>query len=181
MDVKISKPSRQCTRCGKEFADEEMLTTALVEHGDDERFERHDICNACWPKESPDAFHCFWSNTFSEKRKPALMDTDTLWQVFHRAHSKAENDPSVLPFLYVAALGLVRLRQLVMEDSTRDKEGVEIMTLRTKGKKRVDYQVPVPVLRSADVSQIEQEISDFASDADADDQASGDDSENDDD
>jgi|GEM_PF-3549221 len=161
MDVKISKPSRQCTKCGHDYADGEVLTTALIERSDGS-FERHDICNRCWPSVDAKTLHCFWTNEFSAKQKPALMDTDTLWQVFHSARARLANEPDVQPFVYVAALGLVRLRQLTMEDSTRDADGIEIMTLRTKGKKREDFHVAVPVLRASDVVGIEERISEFA-------------------
>ena len=163
MEFKIARTSPTCRACSRAFRDEETLITALKQPGE-ETFERFDICNACWPKENHDAYRCFWSNSFSAKRRSPLLDADVLWQVFYHCQPKAEESPEAAEFAYVAALGLMRLKYLVLE-RTEKKKGTEFLVLRTRGDKkdRVTYEVRDPNLDVAGVERVQDKLGEFES------------------
>ena len=64
------------------------------------------------------ALVAFWPNEYSTTKKPALLDPDLLWQVFHKA--RAGKEPDMPKFAYVAALGLMRLKKLKLKATKRE-------------------------------------------------------------
>lgn len=150
MDFKISRSSRQCSVCSHRFEDGEKLHVGLITRPREEGvFDRVDICRPCWDRQGPGNVVAHWVSQFSREKKHAIYDPDFLWSVFHKCRPGAETEAAASArelsavdrarFAYVAALGLVRMKQLKSKESRRTRKG-EIMTLETLGRREKDRQ-----------------------------------------
>jgi hypothetical protein len=165
MDFKITRGHGRCSVTGRSFRDGETYMVALSHDPEQEGlFHRVEICMEAWERQSPGAFVAFWSNEYSSKRKPVLMDADLLWEVFHRAcQPEPEGDftPQDLQrFAYVAALGLMRLKRLKLK-GTRREPGAEYLVFETPGRAREIYEVLNPELDENAVMQVEERLADL--------------------
>jgi hypothetical protein len=169
MEIKIERASAACRVCSRPFRDGETVTAALRAGKEEGEYGRMDVCHDCWPKQDPRAFACHWLTQFSAKKRPALLDADVLWQALQRSLPTKDSagQPDVA---YVAALGLMRLKQLVMEDTEREGDvsgadgspGAEILVFRDKGKPVKEYRVADPRLTEAQMESVQERLSEAA-------------------
>ncbi len=164
MDFKISRGQKQCSVCSRAFADKEKYVTGLLNprSGEEGTFDRQDFCQSCWERQGPGALTAFWPNQYSTSKKPALLDPDLLWQVFHKARTGKE--PDMPKFAYVAALGLMRLKKLKLKATKREGKK-EILVFETPGRKpkeREEFEIPNPALDEAAVGQVQDRLGDLA-------------------
>ncbi|MCK6440890.1 MAG: hypothetical protein L6Q71_11910 [Planctomycetes bacterium] len=160
MDIRIERASHACSACNQPFRDGEELITALKQVDPTPAYKRFDICSRCFPKYDQTGLHCFWENTHSAKRRSPLLDSDTLWQVFHRCQPGASENVESAEFAYVAALGLMRLKHLALE-STRKTAGGEYLVLRTKGKEKALFEVRDPNLDETGIERVQERLADI--------------------
>lgn len=168
MDFKISRSNKQCSVCSRKFKNGEKYYAGLVSRPKEEGvFDRADVCAECWGRQGAGSFSAYWLSEFSTDKKPLLFDPDSLWQVLNRALSTEEagkRDAAELKrFAYVAALGLVRLKQLKLKDTKRTKSG-DIMVLETPArvKERRVFQVPDLGLDEKGIEAIQDRLAELA-------------------
>jgi hypothetical protein len=174
MEFKIEKPQHFCAACNRMFADSEAKVAALVATPEEGTFQRKDFCVDCWSRQNPADFRCSWVTSHTDKRRPALLDADLLWQVLHAAAPGPTGEDEELPvrtatqekgdpeFAYVAALGLLRLKQLSMDDVRRENT-VNWYVFRGRGaSKSLEFLLRDPGLTEADITVIQDRLSDFA-------------------
>ena len=170
MDFKIARSNRQCGICGRRFENREKYFVGLISRArEDGAFDRADMCRQCWERQGAGNLAAWWPSEFSIDKKPVLLDPDLLWQVFHRARGPEESEPKLEPlerqrFAYVAALGLLRLKQLRLKATKRTKLG-ELLVFETPAKRVKDkqvYEVPNPELDEKGVEAIQDRLSELA-------------------
>ncbi len=168
MDFKISRSNKQCSACQRKFANREKYYAGLVSRPKEEGvFDRADVCKQCWERQGAGSFIAYWLSEFSTEKKPVLMDPDSLWQVFHNARSadeaKKRDAEELKRFAYVAALGLLRLKQLKLKATKRTKAG-EVMVLETppRVKDKQTYDVVHPALDEKGIEEIQDRLSELA-------------------
>ena len=168
MDFKISRSNKQCSVCARKFVNRDKYYAGLVARPKEEGvFDRADVCKQCWERQGAGSFIAYWLSEFSTEKKPVLMDPDSLWQVFHNARSadeaKKRDAGELQRFAYVAALGLMRLKQLKLKATKRTKAG-EVLVFETppKVKEKQTYEVPNPALDELGVQKIQDRLSELA-------------------
>lgn len=168
MDFKISRSLKQCSVCQRKFANREKYFAGLVPRPKEEGvFDRADVCLTCWERQGAGSFTAYWLAEFSTEKKPVLMDPDSLWQVFHNARStdeaKKRDAGELQRFAYVAALGLLRLKQLKLKATKRTKAG-EVLVFETppKVKEKQSYEVLNPALDEKGVEEIQDRLAELA-------------------
>lgn len=163
MDFKIARGQKQCSVCGRSFADKDKFYVGLSPRaGEEGVFDRTDICQPCWDRQGPGNLTAFWPNEYSAQKRPALLDPDLLWQVFHRARKSAEAE--MPKFAYVAALGLMRLKKLKLKATRRTGKN-EVLVFETPGRKpreREEFEIVNPALDEAGVEQVQDRLGDLA-------------------
>lgn len=182
-DFKINRGQGKCSITGRAFADGEKYIVALRPDGDQEGvFTRVDVSMEAWERQGEQGYTAWWPTEHSTKRKPALMDPDALWQVFHRALRKKGEEATKTEeeteapadvqefsredldrFAYVAALGLMRMKKLKLKGTRRTKKR-EYLVFETPGRasQRETYEVLNPELDEAGVEQVQDRLSDLA-------------------
>ena len=176
-DFKINRGQGKCSITGRAFSDGEKYIVALRPDGEqDGVFQRVDVCMEAWERQGNEGYTAWWPTEFSTKRKPALYDPDALWQVFHRARPKTdqEADPpegeaedlsreDLDRFAYVAALGLMRMKKLKLKGTRRTGKR-EYLVFETPGRasQRETYEVLNPELDEAGVEQVQDRLGDLA-------------------
>lgn len=162
MDFKISRGQKQCSVCARPFADKEKFFVGLSPRaGEEGTFDRMDMCAQCWERQGPGALTAWWPNEYSAQKRPALLDPDLLWQVFHKA--RAGKEAEMPKFAYVAALGLMRLKKLKLKATRRTGKG-EVLVFETPGKAkdREEFEIVNPALDEAGVEQVQDRLGDLA-------------------
>jgi hypothetical protein len=163
MDIRIERAAMNCHLCDKEFADGELKTVALSETEEEGRFRRQDICSGCWEMQNPESFVCHWLASHSLKRRPALLDADVLWQVLHAA-APTKDSPGEPEFAYVAALGLMRMRQLSL-DGTERQEGRLVHVFNGKGgASKLRFKLRDPGLDESGIESVQDRLAEYAED-----------------
>jgi len=176
MDFKIERPQHFCAGCKKMFGDGEAKVATLAETAQEGAYQRRDFCIDCWGKQNPEDFRCTWVTAHTDRRRPALLDADLLWQVLHaaapepievnsnnnqppRTATTEKGDPE---FAYVAALALLRLKQLSMDDVRREKT-LNWYLFRGRGaSNKLEYLLRDPGLTEADITTIQDRLAEFA-------------------
>jgi hypothetical protein len=167
-DFKISGRHGKCSVTGRQFLDGEKYMVALSPDAQQEGvFQRVEISLEAWERQAEGAFIAFWPDEYSSKRKPALMDPDLLWEIFHRARQPIDEDSQFTEadmqrFAYVAALGLMRLKKLKLQ-GTRREGRAEYLVFDTpgKGKEKQTYEVLNPGLDEHGVMSVEERLGDL--------------------
>ncbi|MCA8915394.1 MAG: hypothetical protein KDB90_08275 [Planctomycetes bacterium] len=177
-EFKINRGQGKCSITGRAFTDGEKYIVALKPDGELEgAFTRVDICMEAWERQGEAGYIAWWPTEYSTKRKPALLDPDALWEVFHKARRKEDEAPApeaptevaefsredLDRFAYVAALGLMRLKKIKLKE-TRRKGKREYLVFDTPGRasQRETYEVLNPELDEAGVENIQDRLADLA-------------------
>lgn len=184
-EFKINRGQGKCSITGRAFTDGEQYIVALKPDGEVEgAFTRVDICMEAWERQGAQGYTAWWPTEFSTRRKPALMDPDALWEVFHKARRKPKSDkaepetedaePAADPtsafsredldrFAFVAALGLMRLKKLKLRETKR-KGKREYLVFDTPGRasQRQTFEVLDPSLDEAGIEGVQDRLADLA-------------------
>ena len=168
MEFKINRGSGKCSISGREFADGETYIVALKPDGEQEgAFQRVDIGMEAWERQGAGGYTAWWPTVFSKNRKPALLDPDAMWQVFHRATGpRAEGETfteaELQRFAFVAALGLMRMKKLKLK-GTRRAGKQEFFVYETPGRsaERRTFEVLNPALDEAGIEQVQEKLSEL--------------------
>lgn len=173
MEFKITRGQGKCSISGIAFKDSDQYMIALRPDSETEgHFQRVEVCMEVWERQDPSGYTAWWPAEYSVNKKPALLDPDLLWEIFHRAITPVEPVEGKEPeftadelarFAYVAALGLMRLKKLKLKDTVRRK-GVEFMRFQTPGKRakdRVVYEVKNPALDENGVIAVQDRLAEL--------------------
>src|SRR3972149_5830049 len=68
MEWKITKGSKGCILCSKEFCEDEEYYSALFDENN--IFIRKDYCTSCWSKDKGDGLFSFWKTSVPQRDKP---------------------------------------------------------------------------------------------------------------
>lgn len=167
MEFKITRGQGKCSVTGRSFADGEKYIIALnADPSQEGLFQRVEMCSEAWERQPSGAFIAWWPAEHSTNKKPALLDPDLLWEVFHRARAEQPDTrftPAELErFAYVAALGLMRLKKLKLKQTRRQgKREFLVFEVPGKTKDRQVFDVADPGLDEHGVTQVEERIAEF--------------------
>ena len=155
MDWNISRSQRRCSKCEKEFAEEEEYFSALFDAG--ATFERKDFCPACWTDTTKPAFFSFWKTEIPkpEQQKKLFVDDSVIFDFFRKL-ADDEAEPAKRNFRYILALMLMRKKVLKFKDVARehDKEYIVLRRSRTQE----EHRVLNPQLTEAEMEQVKLEL-----------------------
>jgi hypothetical protein len=138
-EYKIDASTHCCHTCGHVLAVGEEYFSAVAETPEEDRFQRHDFCPACWAP-AAGTYYSFWKTRLPEPaadghRGPRLVDLGRLLQLFE--HLAEAPDVEARRFRYVLALVLMRKRRLKIVETRRLPGGQgEELTLRETGGER---------------------------------------------
>jgi hypothetical protein len=118
---KISKRSRSCSVCQREFRSEEVLYSGIAEI--DGKFTRRDVCIPCWDKK-PELFS-FWKTQMPRREVKRLEDINAMQEFFKKLLEKPSEDPSRHKITYLTALLLARKRRIRLAGSKDGKLRIE--------------------------------------------------------
>ncbi|HVR86917.1 MAG TPA: hypothetical protein VMU54_21515 [Planctomycetota bacterium] len=118
---KISKRSRSCSVCQREFRSEEFLYSGIAEV--DGKFTRRDVCVPCWDKK-PELFS-FWKTQMPRREVKRLEDLNAMQEFFKKLLEKPSEDPSRHKITYLTALLLARKRRIRLAGSKDGKLRIE--------------------------------------------------------
>ena len=158
MDWNISRSQRRCSRCDKEFAEEEAYYSALFDTGAE--FERKDFCPGCWA--APDGSHrgqafSFWKTEIPKagEQKRVFVDDAVIFDFFQRLASE-EEQPVKRNFRYILALMLMRKKVLKFKDVVRENDK-EYLVLR-RSRTQEEHRVLNPQLTDEETEQVKNEL-----------------------
>jgi len=118
---KISKRSRSCSVCQREFRSEEVLYSGIAEI--EGKFTRRDVCVPCWDKK-PELFS-FWKTRMPKREVKRLEDINAMQEFFKKLLEKPSEDPSRQKITYLTALLLARKRRIRLAGSKDGKLRIE--------------------------------------------------------
>src|SRR3990167_8321407 len=90
MEWKITKGSRGCILCSKEFCEDEEYYSALFDKNN--IFIRKDYCASCWSKDKGDGLFSFWKTRAPKRDKPVqkFVNNEVFLDMFTRLGGKNE-------------------------------------------------------------------------------------------
>ncbi len=124
---RIGRSKGLCSACGKEFAPNQGLYSALREEG--EEFARLDFCQGCWPGQAPGDFFCHWKTRRPEPQQKQVLDTGLMLEFFDRLEGAEAENKKV--FRFVIALYLMRRKELKLIGPERS-EGKETLVFERR-------------------------------------------------
>ncbi len=118
---KISKRSRSCSVCQREFRSEEVLYSGIAEI--EGKFTRRDVCVPCWERK-PELFS-FWKTQMPRREVKRLEDINAMQEFFKKLLEKPSEEPSRHKITYLTALLLARKRRIRLAGSKDGKLRIE--------------------------------------------------------
>ena len=118
---KISKRSRSCSVCQREFRSEEVLYSGIAEI--EGKFTRRDVCVPCWDKK-PELFS-FWKTQMPRREVKRLEDINAMQEFFKKLLEKPSDDDARHKITYLTALLLARKRRIRLAGSKDGKLRIE--------------------------------------------------------
>jgi len=154
MDWEIGNATLACATCGKPFAEEQGILSALY----DERpaFVRRDYCKDCWPQQDRQSVFSYWETRIPKRDAPVrrFVDDDIVMDFFRRLEGSQE--PAKVSFRYVLGLLLMRKKALKLKEFRRTETSA---TLVLHDRLRdCDYEVADPNLTEEQIQQVTGEI-----------------------
>ena len=154
----IQKSERRCSRCSKEFAEEEEYYSALYDTP--EALLRKDFCPACWGE--PDnadrvAAFSFWKTEIprADQPKKVFVDDSVIFDFFCRLAAE-EDQPLKRNFRYILGLMLMRKKRLKFKDVVHEG-GKEYLVLR-RSRTQEEHRVLNPGLTDEETKQVQNEL-----------------------
>ncbi|MFH1733057.1 MAG: hypothetical protein ABIF82_15605 [Planctomycetota bacterium] len=158
LDWDIAKSLHRCTRCDKEFAEEEPYCSALYDTGVE--FERKDFCTECW--DAPGEPHrerafSFWKTEIPRADEPrkVFVDDNVIFDFFQRL-APEEDQPTKRNFRYILGLMLMRKKKLKFKDVVREDDREYLILRRSRTKE--EHRVLNPQLTDEETEQVRQEL-----------------------
>ncbi len=118
---RIQKRGRACSLCARAFRSEEEHTSGIAEV--EGRFERRDVCAACW--EAKPQLFSFWKTRMPKIEQRRLEDVQAMVEFFKKLVEKPSEEPSRRKVTYLMALLLARKRRVKLAGSKDGKLRVE--------------------------------------------------------
>ena len=155
MEWKITKGSKGCILCNKEFCDEEEYYSALFDENNS--FIRKDYCTLCWSKDKGEGLFSFWKTKVLKRDKPVqkFVNNEVFLDMFIRLEGKTESNQRNLR--YVLALYLIRKKIFKLKSLKRENEE-EFITLYFPKEDR-EFDVFNPNLKEEEIECITCEMS----------------------
>ncbi len=136
-DWKIARRGRACSRCEREFDEDEPHVSKLLLRGDEPLREDH--CQECFAEgqkgqQDPEDEEIWWWRTRnrSGKRRGLQLDLEAIGGLFLSLEGKTET--SLEELRYVLCLILMRKRRLKVERIVRDARGEAMIVRRPRRK-----------------------------------------------
>ena len=124
MDYDVHRPSRQCAHCDRVLAEGEIIYSALVSQGAE--LLRQDYCLPCWSNPPENCLGWWKAETpRQDAKKPHQTPTEALLELL----ALLADRPEQADMRFVLALLLVRRRVLRLEQTERQADGEELLTL----------------------------------------------------
>jgi len=142
----LTKGGASCAQCGLEFRQKQAYFSALTDEGDD--FARRDFCAPCWEQARQQTFFSFWKTCRRRDRRPARIDTEVVFDFFHKLQEAGADDKRQLRF--VLALYLARRRTLKF-DGVRRENGRDILLFR-RPRHNDTYEVDDPQMSEEQIN-----------------------------
>ncbi|MBI2472304.1 MAG: hypothetical protein HYV59_13870 [Planctomycetes bacterium] len=155
MEWKITRGSKGCIVCSKEFCEDEEYYSALFDENN--TFVRKDYCAPCWCKDKGDGLFSFWKTRVPKKDKPVqkFVNNEVFLDMFARLEGKSEPNQRNLQF--VLALYLIRKKIFKLKSFKREN-GEEFFTLHYP-KEDKEFSVYNPNLKEEEIEVITSEMS----------------------
>jgi len=123
MEIKISKGSRTCHGCAREFVHEEEISSAVrrLEDG----LQREDYCATCWQQVERPALYSFWSPRYADPRVAEQEPEEAyspLRQLFYEAAESEDRAERARAFLAAQLLRRQKVFRLIKESDEREGE-----------------------------------------------------------
>lgn len=158
MDWNISKSTRRCSQCNKEFAESEIYFSILLD--EPAGLVRQDFCSVCWTASSQPRANqlSFWKTEVPRADAPKKMFVDdaVIFDFFKRLEGE-EEDAAKRNFRYILALMLMRKKLLKFKDVKR-ADGKEYIILR-RSRTEEEHRVLNPSLTDEETEQVRIELS----------------------
>jgi len=155
MDWNITKNSKRCLTCDKEFVAGDEFFSALYENK--ENFVRKDFCSPCWDEsDKSSVFSCWKSKVVESTEAPkTIINTDMMLDLFFKLEPGV-NDRSRLNLKYVLALFLIRKKVFKLKAS---KTGDAINILRLfYSKENRNLKLEYPQMTPEEISNTTSEV-----------------------
>jgi hypothetical protein len=149
LELEIKNCSRTCAATARPLNPGEFYFSVLVTEGQD--FARQDYSVEAWQGPPEDCLG-WWRSRIPTKddAQPRLAPTDVMLNLFEAL----EDRPAELAFRYLLGLLLLRRKVLRRDDSRRDAEGREVLTMHCQRRQK-DYELVVaePITEQAEKLQ----------------------------
>lgn len=155
MEWKITRGSRGCIVCSKEFCEDEEYYSALFDENN--TFVRKDYCGLCWGKDKGSSLFSFWKTRVPKRDKPPqkFVNNEVFLDMFARLNGK--NEPNQRNLQYVLALYLIRKKIFKLKSFIKEN-GEEFITLYYP-KEDKEFSVYNPNLKEEEIEAITSEMS----------------------
>lgn len=123
MEIKISKSSRVCHRCEREFVHEEEVSSAVrhVEEG----LQREDYCKPCWIEVPRDGLYSFWCPRYIDPRVLEQQPEEAyspLRRLFYESAEAEDRAVRATAFLAAQLLRRQKVFRLIKESDEGEGE-----------------------------------------------------------
>lgn len=152
IDFEIQRCTRHCAVTGREFRPGEVFYSVLLEEGN--TWKRLDYAAESWHG-PPDGCIAWW------RTQMPLPERKRRWapsEVMIRCLEQLADQPQRADFRYLLSLLMIRRRILRLEDTCRDPEGNEILTVYCPLNDR-HYEIPAVLPEEDRWQQLEEELS----------------------
>lgn len=152
MDFEVQRCTRHCCVTEREFEPEEEFYSALITEGAE--VVRQDYALDAWPG-PPERSLGWWKSKMPSRHARRLhwAPNDIMLEYFE----ELEGQPEKQDVRYILALLMIRRRVLRVEDSQRDEEGVERLTLYSH-KREKTYEITALVPDAERTQEIQDEL-----------------------
>lgn len=152
MDYEVQSFTRRCTATGREFTPGEWYYSVLVAEGAD--LKRHDYSMDAWQGPPPEAIG-YWKSQVPDKttRRKHWAPNDVILQFF----DELAQQPDKQDMRYVLTLLLIRRRVFRLEETERDPQGKEVLTVYCP-RRDATYSVPTVVPEQTRIDEIQRQL-----------------------
>lgn len=143
MEIKISKSSRKCTACERDFVHEESLFSLI--RIQEREFTREDYCSNCWSKDRGEGSYSFWNLKYydasvAEQEPPEQFSP--LRQTFYEAVESAERTELAKAYLAAQMLRRQKVFRLIKESGDVEGELQMLLYVDRIGNRLIEVRDP---------------------------------------
>jgi hypothetical protein len=143
MEIKISKSSRKCAACDRDFVHEEPLFSLI--RVTDREFVREDFCQDCWNKERGEGSYSFWSLKYYDASVADQQPEEAfspLRQTFYEAVESAERTELAKAYLAAQMLRRQKVFRLIKESGDAEGELQMMLYVDRIGNRLIEVRDP---------------------------------------